>query len=425
MTTIWFLIYNTIIIPVLYLFFRAGSLFNKKIKEGFQDRKGLFKKLENDISTLDGSKKIIWFHSASMGEFEQAKPIIEKLKSEHDVNILVTFFSPSGYRNSLKYKYKDVISYLPFDSTRQVRKFIEIVNPDLMVFMRYDFWPNLVRELHRKKIPSFLVDATMREDSKRNLPVSRSFHKILFPMFERILTVSPEDLKNFKMYNISDDKMSAVGDTRFDRVYTKYKHAKELKLIEEELFTGKKVVVLGSSWPSDEEVVLPALKNLMMADENLKIILVPHEPTIDRLEKIEENLNGKISNIRFSHLNKYNNEQIIIVDSIGILVSLYYYADLAYIGGSFKQGVHNVLEAAVYGIPVLFGPRITNSQEALKLINLGCGTVLINASEAQEKFKELLYNDSLRKKTGDVAYNYVNGNIGATDKIVNELAKYI
>ena len=425
MTTIWFLIYNVIILPFMYLIFRAGSIFNKKIKEGFQDRKGLFPKLEKDISTLDRNKKLIWFHSASMGEFEQAKPIIEKLKSEHDVNIIVTFFSPSGYRNSLKYKHKDVIAYLPFDSTRMVRKFINIVRPDQMVFMRYDFWPNLLRELKKQTVPMFLVDATMRKDSKRSVPGSRSFHKIIFSMFERILTVSTDDLNNFEMYNIPDEKLLAVGDTRFDRVYTKYKHANELKLIEEHLFENKKVVVLGSSWPSDEEVVLTALKKLLAADSNLRIILVPHEPTVHRLEKIEENLNGKISNIRFSHLNKYNNEQIIIVDSIGILVSLYYYADIAYIGGSFKQGVHNVLEAAVYGIPVLFGPRITNSQEALKLVELKCGTILKSVEEAELKFKELLYNDQLRKESGEISFNYVNGNIGATDKIVNELARYI
>ncbi|MBU1099317.1 MAG: 3-deoxy-D-manno-octulosonic acid transferase [Bacteroidetes bacterium] len=425
MKVIWFLLYNVLVVPSLYIGFRIAGLFNKKIKQGLEDRATLFANLKTSLKNIDTSKKMVWFHSASMGEFEQAKPIIEKLKSENDINVIVTFFSPSGYRNSLKYKHKDIISYIPFDSPRSVKKFIDLVNPVITVFMRYDYWPNLVWGLKKKNIPMFIVDATMRLDSKRKLPFSISFHKSLFKNFNRILAVSSEDVDNFKVYGVTNSQVKAVGDTRFDRVYQKSLQAKELHILRDGFFEGNKVIVLGSSWPSGEDVLLPALKNLLAEDPKLRVVLVPHEPTIDRLEKIEENLNGSVNHIRLSHRNNYTDEQIVIVDSIGVLVSLYYYADIAYIGGSFKQGIHNVLEAAVYGIPVFFGPKITNSQEALKLNELTCGTVIKTSDEVYTYLKDLLYDDEKRKRLGKIAYDYVNENIGATEQITKEVTTYL
>ena len=422
MTSIWFLFYNGIVVPVLYVIFRLAGLFDHKIQQGIKDRKGYLQRLQKDLSELDQTKKLVWFHSASLGEFEQAKPIIEKLKSEYDVNVLVTFFSPSGYRNSLKYKFKDVISYLPFDSYFEVKKYLAVVKPALIVFMRYDFWPNIVWQLKRNNIPAYIVDATMRFDSKRKWPFSNQFHQSLFKNFDRILTVSESDAENFKFLGVKDEQLTAVGDTRFDRVYQKYLQAKELKLFRDGFFVNKQVLVVGSSWPSDEEVLLPAIRKRLLANNNFRVILVPHEPTVNRLEKIEENLNGKITNIRFSLLNNYNDEQVIIVDSIGILVSLYYYADVAYVGGSFKQGIHNVLEAAVYGVPVLFGIKINNSQEALELVRRGGGIKIQNSLEAEKHLNELLDDQKLRESTGKISYDYVNGNLGATEQIVKEIS---
>lgn len=425
MMKMWYLFYNVIVVPIFYLVFRIASLFNEKIKQGFEDRATQFEDLKKNLEEIDTSKKMVWFHSASMGEFEQAKPIIEKLKSENDINIIVTFFSPSGYRNSLKYKHKDIISYIPFDSPWSVKKFINLVNPVVTVFMRYDFWPNLVWELKKRSIPTFIVDATMRLDSKRKLPFSTSFHKSLFKNFNRILAVSEEDVSNFNFFGVTNAQVKAVGDTRFDRVYQKSEQAKELHILREGFFKGNKVIVLGSSWPSGEEVLLPAIRKLLAEDMSLRVVLVPHEPTISRLEKIEENLNGSIKHIRLSHRNNYTDEQIIIVDSIGVLVSLYYYADIAYIGGSFKQGIHNVLEAAVYGIPVFFGPKITNSQEALHLTDLTCGTVINTPDEVYDYLKDLLYNEKKRKALGKIAFDYVNQNIGATEEISKEITSYL
>lgn len=364
-------------------------------------------------------------HSSSMGEFEQAKPIIEKLKKEKNANILVTFFSPSGYENSLKYPYADVISYLPFDTPPLTEKFLDLVRPDVVVFMRYDIWPNIIMQIQNRNIPSFIVDATMRSDSNRKLPLIKDFHREIYAGFTKILTVSEEDAKNFRSFGLDESKAVAVGDTRFDRVYQKSLQARERKLLPDGIFKDKKVFVFGSSWESDEEVVFPALNKLLKYEKDAVAVIVPHEPTILHLEKIEHSFVKKFPTIRFSYMNNYNNEKIIIVDSIGILLTLYYYADAAYVGGSFKQGIHNVLEPAVYGIPVLYGPKYHNSQEAEILVDKGGAFVVNNKKEAYTKLRILFKDEVSRKTAGSVCFDYVNGNIGATSLILDEISAYL
>lgn len=425
MIKIWIFIYNIFVLPLLYILLHIGKFFNPKIKNGISDRKRLFEDLILQLIELDRKKKLIWFHSSSMGEFEQAKPVIQKLKAEKDVNVLTTFFSPSGYKNNRNYAFSDLISYLPFDSQSSVKRFLDIVQPDAAIMMRYDIWPNFIWELKKRKTPTFIIDATMRSDSVRKLPVSKSFHKILFNNIPEILTVSEDDLNNFKDFDLVNTKLKAVGDTRFDRVYQKSIDAKAKKLFKDDFFKGKKVFVAGSSWDADEEVILPAFLKLCKYYKDVILILVPHEPTVQHLEKLEEDLSGKARTIRFSYLNNYNNENIIIIDSIGILLTLYYYADVAYVGGSFKQGIHNVLEPAVYGIPVIFGPKIENSQEAQKLVTLGASKVIRNKREAYRILRTLFSNDELRCQMGRISSEYVNGNIGATDRILTEIYKYI
>lgn len=425
MTKIWFFIYNFVVLPLFYLLLMLLGLFNKKIKEGIRDRKKLFENLIINLAGINRKKKMIWFHSSSMGEFEQAKPIIQEIRKRKDVMIIVTFFSPSGYRNSLKYPHADIVSYIPFDTPNYAIRFLRLVKPTLAVFMRYDIWPNFVWRLSKLKIPTFIVDATMRDSSKRKLPGIKGFHKKMYSSITKILTVSENDLSSFKDFEINSDQLLAVGDTRFDRVYQKSIQAKERKLFKDNFFGEKKVFVMGSSWEADEDVVLPAFLKLMENDENVILIIVPHEPTVVHLEKIENELYGKAKSIRFSFLNNYADERIIIIDSIGILLTLYYYADAAYVGGSFKQGIHNVLEPAVYGIPVLFGPKIENSQEAKKLVELGGGKVIKNKKEAYRVLRTLFSSDEQRLKMGNISKEYVNSNIGATEKIIKELEKFL
>jgi 3-deoxy-D-manno-octulosonic-acid transferase len=413
------------VLPFLIVFFRIASIFNTKIRTGLRDRKRLFEELIIEVAGLDRKRKMVWFHSSSMGEFEQAKPIIQKLKTENEINLIITFFSPSGYQNSLSYQYADIISYLPFDTAVNARKFVGLVKPSIAIFMRYDIWPNIVWQLKNKNIPTFLVDATMRNKSKRKWFFAKSFHKALFGNFTQILTVSHSDLRNFMDFNIKENRIKAVGDTRFDRVYAKSLEAKNKKLFKDNLFEGKKVLVMGSSWESDEAIILDPVIKSIKYDPNIILILVPHEPTLIRLEKLENYLRGKINSIRFSYLNNYAGENVVLIDSIGILLTLYFYADAAFVGGSFKQGIHNVLEPAVYGIPVLYGPKIQNSQESRTLIEIGGGIIIRNRRDAYRTIRKLFKDEDLRVSMGQICKKYIHENLGATDKISHEIQKYI
>ena len=421
MRSFWYYFYNLLALPIIRFLIYFLSLFKSKIRVGIRGRHGLFKDLIINLSGLDRKKRLLWFHSSSMGEFEQAKPIIEKIKKNADVNILVTFFSPSGYRNSLKYPFADIISYLPFDSTRNGKRFVSLVRPSAVIFMRYDFWPNLIWILRNYNVPIFIVDATMRRSSKRKWLLAKQFHSALFKNFLRILTISEKDKSSFEDFSIPKDILSVVGDTRFDRVYQKSVEAKKKNLFKKGILEGKRVIVLGSTWDADEEVILPAIKKLMKYIDNLLIIIAPHEPTNKRLEELQYTFKD-FDIIRFSFMNDYSNEKVVIIDSIGILLTLYYYADIAYVGGSFRQGVHNVLEPAVYGIPVIFGPKNSNSQEARKMIELGCGIEITNRFNTYRTFRRLISNDEKREEIGKVALDYVEKNIGATEKIIYELA---
>jgi 3-deoxy-D-manno-octulosonic-acid transferase len=241
----------------------------------------------------------------------------------------------------------------------------------------------------------------------------------------RILTVSEDDANGFKDFGCTTEQVKAVGDTRFDRVYQRSINAKERHLIKDNLFEGKKVIVAGSTWELDEDVIVPAFLKLSKYDEDVILIIAPHEPTLLHLEKIENEFAGKLESIRFSALNNYNNERVIIVDSIGILLTLYTYAHIAFIGGSFKQNIHNVLEAAVYGIPVMFGPKITNSQEAQQLVKRGSGLLINNKREAYRHLRTLLTNEKLRASLGEISFKYVQENLGATEKILKEIYNVI
>jgi 3-deoxy-D-manno-octulosonic-acid transferase len=421
MKKLWQIIYNTLFIPLLYLALKFISLFKPKIRKGIRGRKRIFEELILNKISLNQSKKIIWFHSSSLGEFEQAKPIIEKLKKETDTIIVVSFFSPSGYENSKKYPYADIITYLPFDSQWRAKRFIEVISPDLAVFMRYDIWPNHIWTLKKKNIPCLLVDATMKKNSPRKLPIIRSFHKYLFEDFTKILTVSEEDVQGFMSFKCKNVQIKKVGDTRFDRVYNRSLASKESKIINPEVLKGNKVLVAGSTWPQDEEVLIPAFLKLLKFDDNTVMIIAPHEPTLLNLEKLEHEFSGVVSFIRLSNINNYGNQRIIIVDSIGVLSILYNYADASFVGGSFKMNVHNVLEAAVYGVPVLFGPKIENSQEAKRLAELGGGVLVKDKRELYRSLRKLFSDEKFRTACGKKSFDYVEEHRGATDRIIKEI----
>jgi 3-deoxy-D-manno-octulosonic-acid transferase len=419
------LIYSVIVLPLLWVLLQIAGLFNAKVRRGINGRKELFEKLATAMAASPQGQRV-WFHSSSMGEFEQAKPIIAELKRRSpDVRVIVTFFSPSGYEHSRTYQHADAVSYIPFDTRRSAQRFLDLVRPDAAVMVRYDIWPNHIWALRDRGIPTLIANATMRRGTKRRLPLVRAFHREVYDAITAILTVSQSDVEAFRMFSLRKPLLQAIGDTRFDQVSGRCAQARKHHLIPQRVLDGKQVIVVGSSWPEDMAVLLPTLHELTDTHPNLLTIIVPHEPTVEALEELEIGLGNSIRSIRFSALNEYAGEQVLIVDSVGILMMLYQYAHIAYVGGSFRQGVHNVLEAAVYGIPVVFGPRHRNSHEPLMLVERGGGFVVNDTQELTRTLGSLLDNEAVRSAAGDRSAQFVRANLGATDRFLAQLEPYL
>ncbi|MBI2620548.1 MAG: 3-deoxy-D-manno-octulosonic acid transferase [Ignavibacteriales bacterium] len=418
----WTGFYNTVAIPLFWLLLQVGSLVNSKIRRGIRGRIRLFDRLEQEVPHLKHRRRI-WFHSSSLGEFEQAKPIIAAIRKKFkNIDIVVTFFSPSGYEHSRNYPLADLITYIPLDTAANARRFLNLIQPDAAVMVRYDVWPNHVWELDRLEIPAFIANATLRRNSARLRWPFNSFHHHVYQSLSSILTVSESDAESFRRFRLTRPQIHVVGETRYDQVWQRREEAKRKHLLPPALLRGKKVFVVGSSWEEDEDVILESFRNVYRFDQSVLMILVPHEPTLETLERLEVQLTYLgLRTIRFSDLNDFSHEHVIIVDSVGILMTLYQYADVAYVGGSFKQGIHNVLEPAVYGLPVMFGPKCANSQEAQELASLGGGFIIRDREEASSVLMKLFSDDRNRKRAGKTSLNLVKRNTGATKRFLEYL----
>ena len=332
----WKFLYSVLVLPVLWVAFRVLWLFNRKVRRGLRGRRSSMQRLRVFMRGNPGAQRL-WVHASSMGEFEQAKPIIEELRRRMpDLVVVASFFSPSGYDNNLRYREIDAVLYIPFDTARNARRFLELLRPTTAVFIRYDVWPQHVWACRDMGIPVRLANATRRRDSGRLLPFIGRFHRAVYNAMDVILTVSEEDAENFRRLRLSVPLIKAVGDTRYDRVAGKAAQSLSRMPLPDSVREGRRTLVVGSSWPEDEEVVLPVLFKLLEHDPTLQCIIVPHEPTIDHLEFLEYRLAGKVDSLRFSYVHAWKGERVIIVDSIGILLPLYAAADLAFVGSMLR-----------------------------------------------------------------------------------------
>ncbi|MFQ5798972.1 MAG: 3-deoxy-D-manno-octulosonic acid transferase [Bacteroidota bacterium] len=424
---IWFFLYNVFVLPSFWLLVHLVSLFNEKVRRGIDGRKLLFANLANSVEKLPPGHKRVWFHASSLGEFESAKPIIAACRKRYPpIEIIVSFFSPSGYEHSKSYKLASVITYLPFDSRANARRFIDLIRPDLAIVVRYDLWPNHIWQLKAKRVPIFIANVTLSEDSTQRFPLVRGLHRTLYSMLDGIFTVSSSDHERFVgLFRLDHPQVEVIGDTRYDQVWMRSQEAKEYHVIPDAVVRRKRILVIGSSWEHDEEVILPVVFKLQKEEKNLLTVLVPHEPTLENLDRVEAVLNGQTTVIRFSNLNDYDGEKTILVDSVGVLLSLYAYADVAIVGGGFHQGVHNVLEPAVFGIPVLFGPKHTNSREAILLVERGGGIAVENQRDLFRRLRSLLEHEKKRKEVGKRAQQLVKDNLGGTERILRHLEPYL
>lgn len=392
------------------------SLFNHKARLFCRGRKGLLKKIASEI---DHSKPIIWFHCSSVGEFEQARPLIEWYKENRkEYRILLTFFSPSGYEMRKNYPLADWIYYLPLDSASNARKFIELVSPNKAIFIKYEFWYNYLSQLHKKGIETYIVSAIFREDQVFFKPYGGLFRRML-KSFTALFVQDELSKKLLDGIGITDNVM-ICGDTRFDRVNQITSSSREFPVISK--FSGNSFTILaGSTWPPDEEILAASVKNF----SKVKLVMAPHEIHKEHISGILETFKG-YRVIKFSDSGNLTDSQleeanVLVIDCMGILSSIYRYGSFAYIGGGFGVGIHNILEAATYGIPVAFGPKYQKFKEARDLISRQGATSVRSQEEFYALLDKLVKNNNVVKERGKICLNYVKENLGATNRIISKI----
>ena len=391
-----------------------AALTNHKAKLWHNGRKGLIEDIEQRLSTRC-AKQRVWIHVASLGEFEQARPIIEKIRELNiDTEIVVTFFSPSGYEIRKGYALVDEIFYLPADTPRNAKRFIDAVNPTIAIFIKYEFWLNYLAELKSRKIATYLASAIFREESIFFKPWGKIWRKAL-STFSTIFVQNDDSVRLLK--KLGYDNVVVAGDTRFDRVAAIAKNGKHVPIIEQFIGT-KRAFVAGSTWRKDEELLV----DLANDNPEIKFIIVPHEIDKAHIQNLIDDCGGRaICYSECSGTTNYDNYQILILNTIGLLSTVYRYATWAYIGGGFGMGIHNTLEAAIYGLPIAFGPRYKKFNEAKEMIACGVAKSVSTYKELSEWFTPLRDDAELWQQKHTAAQEYTKKNIGATDLIIEEI----
>lgn len=364
---------------------------------------------------IDRNTKYIWIHVSSLGEFEQGRPLIELLKVRMpEKKILLTFFSPSGYEVRKNYKGVDAVCYLPFDLKGRVKKFLDVVNPEMAIFVKYEFWGNYLEELHCRNIPTYLISAIFRD--------TQSFFKWWGGMFRKMLRCYThlyvqDEASQQLLLSIGITNVTIAGDTRFDRVTDILANSFEISQAKVMTQNVPVTIVAGSTWASDEQLLLPYFNS----HSGVKLIIAPHEINENRLAEIEHQLHRPYCRLSTATDLEASNTDCLIVDSFGKLSSIYRYGQIAYVGGGFGVGIHNINEAAVYGMPVVFGPKYKKFKEAKDLISVKGAYSIKDNAEFVSVMDNLLTNADAIKLSGERAGEYIRQNLGATEKIYNDI----
>ena len=411
-------IYNLIVQTAGFLL-RIMALFSPKMKLFVDGRKEVFAILQNKIAAND---KTIWFHAASLGEYEQGLPVIEKIKIKYpNHKIVVSFFSPSGYEVRKNNTVADATVYLPLDTKANAKKFLQAIHPDLVFFIKYEYWPNYLKELKNQNIKTYLISGIFREN-QAFFKGYGGFYRNALKTFNYFF-VQNESSKNL-LQSIGFHNVKISGDTRFDRVVSILERDNSLDFIEQfrdsSRALGKTItVVIGSSWPKDENLLVNYINN---APENVKFILAPHNIKSEQIQELKKSITKKTILFSEKENQKLSEFQVFIIDTIGILTKIYSYADIAYVGGGFgTAGLHNILEPATFGVPIIIGPNYSNFAEAIALVHQeGCVSVS-NPTELYEALDNLISNEDIRHEKGHICATFVQMNKGATEVILKQL----
>lgn len=398
-----------IVISLYTLGVAVMSLFNDKVKKMWRGEREAFRVLRNSV---DPGSRYVWFHAASLGEFEQGRPIMERLRREHpELKILLTFFSPSGYEVRKNYEGADIICYLPLDTYFNARRFLNLVHPEVAFFIKYEFWWNYLHILKRRNVPVYSVSSIFRPNQVFFRWYGRTYSNVL-KCFTRFFVQNEVSRQLLAKLGITE--VEITGDTRFDRVLQIKSQAKSLPIVEA-FRQDYKVFVAGSSWPPDEDIFIKYFNGR----DDWKLIIAPHVIGEDHLQQILSKLKGKAVRYTEATPESVADAKILIIDCFGLLSSIYGYGHVSYVGGGFGVGIHNVLEAAVWNIPVIFGPNNERFQEAQDLLASGGAHQIDGYQQFESLMNSYIADDSLRKADGDKAAQYVSSKAGATRKILS------
>jgi 3-deoxy-D-manno-octulosonic-acid transferase len=405
-------IYNLIVITVAQLL-KITALFSPKMKLFVDGRKKVFDTLADNIQTSD---KTIWFHAASLGEYEQGLPVIERIKEKFPTHkIIISFFSPSGYEVRKNNSVADATVYLPLDTKKNAKKFIQLVHPDAVFFIKYEFWPNYLNELKSQNIPTYLISGIFRE--------KQAFFKWYGGFYRKALDAFTyffvQNEKSFQLlHQLGKENVIVSGDTRFDRVASILERDNTLDFIDA-FKNGTTTIVAGSTWPKDEELLIEFINS---NSTNTKYIIAPHNIKQDQIHQLKNSCTKKVVLYSEKEDKDLKDFDVFIIDTIGILTKIYRYADIAYVGGGFGHpGIHNILEPATFGIPIVIGPHFSHFAEAIDLVNLkGCNTIK-NKEELSSNLMELITNSESRIVKGKICSDFVQKNKGAVNRIMEKI----
>jgi 3-deoxy-D-manno-octulosonic-acid transferase len=392
---------------------RLAAPFNIKARQISEGRNQVFAGIKEKIKY---DKPIIWVHCASLGEFEQGRPLIEAIRKQHpEYRIFLTFFSPSGYEIRKNYELVDYIFYLPSDTKGNAGKLIDLIRPEKVFFVKYEFWFHYIRELKKRQVPLYLVSAIFRPDQQffKNTPWGKWYRQMLFGFSHFFV----QDEKSVELLgSIGLTNVTRAGDTRFDRVAEIARNGKVIPLVEK--FKGNSLlVVAGSTWKPDEELLVQFIHK----NPGIKFIIAPHETKAGNIDRLINLLKTPVICYTDSTEDKVINKQVMIVDTIGILSSIYKYADLAYIGGGFGVGIHNTLEAAIFGMPIIFGPNYRKFNEAATMVKDGIAFPVEDFSALESNLNLLLKDGELRNSISQKCLSFTDQNIGATQLILEKV----
>ena len=417
-----FILYS-FFLPVFLGIARLISPLHPKLKTFFSVRQGWFEELKLKIDNLPSATFTLWVHAASVGEFEQARPIIAALKAKHpELTLFVSFLSDSGYNARKNFQDASAVFYLPADTRANAKKLVALIKPNLLLLMRYDFWPNHLLEAKKSGATLLLAAAVLQENAQYFKPVLKGFYKSIFNLFDHIYTVSEKDTIAFRE-KFNCQQAETAGDPRFDQVFLRSRNCAKVDYLKP-LFENRTVLVAGSVWEQDETVLIPVWQEL---ENRPSLILVPHEVNPDNMSRLYQELqNRSLGYTPVSSLSEtFDPErEILVIDQTGYLAELYSLASIAYVGGGFGVNVHNTLEPAVYTIPVLFGPNCHNSPEAEELVAAGGAVIIHDVRELAAALKTLTTDTSQREKSGKAAGRFVQERTGATPLIAERIERY-